>query len=143
MIRKALHTLFVVLFLVYAVAPIWLEVGLDDAVFAAEEAARGDGLETPRLLIDRCILHADQEESAPRSSSLSAHQDEGSGILLRKKRALVSSKKPVEPPATEAAPAPTHFDLQISSQPQQPARVKLAAFISFAYYHSGCSPPRS
>jgi hypothetical protein len=142
-IRKTLHTFFISLFLLYAVAPIWLQVGYDDAALAAEASAVLETYDAPRLLIDGCLLHADRAAGRARASTLRTHEDEGSGILLKKKRAVLSSKKPTEPPASEAAPQPPHLDLHIAAQPYRIIHAKLTTVVSFAYYHSGCSPPRS
>lgn len=142
MIRKALHTLFLGLFLVYAVAPIWYHIDKDGLSHEIEAVSRPGTKNAPHLFIidnlDGC------GQSASDTGAVSSDDKESdSGILLKKKRAVLSSKKSVEPPAVQAEPPALHLHVDGPVSRVQTSPDKLTGLDSFAYYHSGCSPPRS
>jgi hypothetical protein len=139
--KKILHILFIAFFLLYAVTPIWYHIGESDdgseigvETLPAVESA-------PSLLIGRLLSQILQQD---KSDGTGLGRDKaGSGMLLRKKRAVLSSKKSLTPLlATETSADANDFGSDrrswISVTPEIATKLH-----SYFHHHSGSSPPLS
>jgi len=140
-VKKILHIVFIAFFLLYAVTPIWYHIGEREEGNELRSEARSAIDCAPSLLVVQLLAQTMLQDSSDRTGLGS--DSAGSGMLLKKKRAILSSKKSITPIlAGETSADPNEFGRDRGHRVSVTPEI-VTTVLSYFHHHSGSSPPCS